>query len=384
MHDAIPYSGYPPPPTPIVFSGERRTFRNLVLRGALLELITFGFYRFWLATDMRRHMWAHTAVDGDPVEYTGRARELLIGFLFAVAILMPVYLIYFLIGIEAELLQAFASFPLVVFMYLFSQFALYRARRYRVTRTVWRGLRFAMGGSGWGYAWRAGLWTLATGLSFGIALPWREAALERYKMRHTAYGNLQGRFEGTGGDLFRRAWFLWLATPFALLFVVPLPFLYAAYKSIQWRWWIAGMRFGDANYGEVSFRCFLDWSVLLGIYWKVIGWFVLISLAMSLWVGAVFGSLYAALATSGTPPKEAFEEVSQHGAALAGIAVGYLLMAVLFGAISRLYMYRDIWARVAASTIVFNLALTEGVTGQGVASDAIGEGLADNLDLGGF
>ena len=50
--------------------------------------------------------------------------------------------------------------PLGLFFFLFAQFAIYRARRYRLTRTVWRGVRFWMAGSGVSYAWRAGLWTL--------------------------------------------------------------------------------------------------------------------------------------------------------------------------------------------------------------------------------
>ena len=40
-----------------------------------------------------------------------RARELLIGFLIALAILMPIYLAYFLISVEAEHLQSWASIP---------------------------------------------------------------------------------------------------------------------------------------------------------------------------------------------------------------------------------------------------------------------------------
>ena len=72
-----------PPPLPVAFSGDRSEFFHLVKRGAGLELITLGFYRFWLATDMRRHLWSNTHVDGDAAEYTGRARELLIGFLVA-------------------------------------------------------------------------------------------------------------------------------------------------------------------------------------------------------------------------------------------------------------------------------------------------------------
>ena len=110
--------------SPVTFTGVRGDFRRLIMRGALLELITLGFYRFWLATDMRRHFWSHTTVDGDAPEYTGTAKELLIGFLVALAILVPIYLVYFLIGLEAERYQAFASVPLVLFFYLFAQFAI--------------------------------------------------------------------------------------------------------------------------------------------------------------------------------------------------------------------------------------------------------------------
>ena len=72
-----------PPPMPVSFSGDRGEFFGLVTRGAALELITVGFYRFWLATDIRRHLWSNTHIDGDAAEYTGRGKELLIGFLIA-------------------------------------------------------------------------------------------------------------------------------------------------------------------------------------------------------------------------------------------------------------------------------------------------------------
>ena len=203
----------PLPPTRVDFTGNRTEFRKLVTKGALLELVTFGFYRFWLVTDIRRHLWANTAVDGDAAEYTGRAKELLVGFLFALAILVPIYLAYFLVGIEFERWQGFASTPLFISFYAFGQFAIFRARRYRLTRTVWRGVRFWMDGSGWAYSFRAMLWGLLVFLTLGLALPWREASLERYKMRHTHYGDLRGDFEGDGWTFFKRGWWLWLLEP---------------------------------------------------------------------------------------------------------------------------------------------------------------------------
>ena len=57
-----------PPPMPVAFTGKRRDFFELVRRGAGLELVTLGFYRFWLLTDIRRHLWANTLVDGDAAE----------------------------------------------------------------------------------------------------------------------------------------------------------------------------------------------------------------------------------------------------------------------------------------------------------------------------
>src|SRR5258708_5737548 len=203
----------PPLPVPVSFSGGRGEFRRLVTRGAALELVTVGFYRFWLATDIRRHLWSNTVIDGDAAEYTGRARALLIGFLIALAIIVPGYLAYFIAGLEAERFKAFASFPLLMFFYVFGQFAIYRARRYRLTRTVWRGVRFWMSGSGWAYAGWSVLWGLGVIFTLGLLLPWREAALERYKMKHSYYGDLQGHFEGRVWGFFNRGGLLWLPAP---------------------------------------------------------------------------------------------------------------------------------------------------------------------------
>ena len=133
-----------------------------------------GFYRFWLITDIRRHLWGHTLIGREGLEYTGTGRELAIGFMIALAVLSPIYVVYFVLGLAAERLQAFASLPLFLILYVFGQYAAYRARRYRATRTIFRGVRFWMTGSAWRYAGKTFLWDLATLFSLGLALPWRD------------------------------------------------------------------------------------------------------------------------------------------------------------------------------------------------------------------
>jgi uncharacterized membrane protein YjgN (DUF898 family) len=386
-------------PNRVSFFDRRSDFRRLVFRGALLEFVTVGFYRFWLATDIRRHLWSHTSVEGDAPEYTGTAKELFLGFLFAVAILAPIYLAYFLIGLEAERWKAFASTPLAIFYYVFFQFAIYRARRYRVTRTVWRGVRFWMGGSGLSYAWRVALWSLFASITLGIALPWRQAALERFKMKHTFYGDLAGHFAATGGALFKRGWLLWLVTmlivvfPFAVAtaqskaltsaaFAVQafmsllLPFIYGAYKSIEWRWWVSGIRFGD-----VSFESDLRRGALIGLYWKLIGWNLLLVIMLGIWVSAVLGIAYALGGFNGTAP-EKLVFVSQQMPVLIGMGVGYVAGVLIMWMLIRIYLIHDIWKRVAESVTVNNVVAAHNVTTQGSPVGALGEGFAGSLDMG--
>lgn len=373
----------PPQPAPtnvkVAFTGDRRGFLGLVARGAGLEMITAGFYRFWLTTDIRRHLWSHTVVDGDGAEYTGRARELLIGFLVAMAILVPIYVAYFILGLEAERLQAFASIPLVVFLYVFTQFAIYRARRYRMTRTVWRGVRFWMTGSGWGYALRATLWGAAMVLTLGLILPWRDAALERYKMQHTHYGDLEGRFEGNGWEFFKRGWWLWLLTPFALLTYVGIPFVYGAFKAIQLRWWLDGLRLGG-----VRLSSNLQTGALIGLYWKTIGWVIVMSLVLVPWL-AISAALAASM--SGQPVDASLfsdPELFTSVPFLILAVFGYLAWAMALNIFIRLYLVRDLWQRAVSSITVHGIEAAANVAAKGDLANALGEGFADGLDVGGL
>jgi uncharacterized membrane protein YjgN (DUF898 family) len=384
------------------FSGTRGDFFRMVRNGSALELITFGFYRFWLATDIRRHLWSHTSVDGDAPEYTGRGRELLIGFLFAMAILVPIYVAYFIVGIEAETYRAFASVPLFLFFYMFGQFAIYRARRYRLTRTVWRGVRFWMDGSGWAYAMRAFGWGLLAALTLGAVLPWREASLERYKMRHCHYGNLPGSFQGRGSELFKRGWKLWLAalSPFivglglviayagdkppawaggvtavvAIAWFIALPFIFGAFRAIEWRWWLSGIRFG-----EVSFGSDLSSGALYGLYWKVIGWYFVVTFAFSAYLG-----ICIAVIVGFNDPEHIAAQMQGNYGLTAAMVIGYLGIIIAMNVVLRMYLLRDIWARVVASVTVYRLEAAANVAAEGELADAVGEGLAGGLDVVGF
>src|SRR6266571_7808421 len=135
------------PTGPIQFLGFDKDYWRLWVRGSILLALTLGIYRFWLTTDTRRFLWSNTEVLGEPLQYTGTARELLIGFLIAVAILIPFYALIFLLALSVEQLRELAGLVGFVLATVLGHFAVYRARRYRLTRSVFRGVRFHQTGS---------------------------------------------------------------------------------------------------------------------------------------------------------------------------------------------------------------------------------------------
>lgn len=163
----------------VAFDRRAAGLTGIVVKGFLLSLVTFSIYRFWYITNLRRFFWSRTIVAGSPAEYLGRGKELFRGFLVALAILVPIYVGLFLLGIAAPALEPYMTALTVAFVFLLGQYAIFRGRRYRASRTRWRGIRLGQDGSALGYVARAGLWWLVTILTVGLAFPFMRAALER-------------------------------------------------------------------------------------------------------------------------------------------------------------------------------------------------------------
>src|SRR5262249_10311170 len=120
------------------FLGQRRFYLRLLIRGAVLLMVTLGIHPFWLTTHVRRLLWSNTEIAGEPLEYTGTALELVLGFLVAIAILIPIYAGFFLAALDLGLLGKLSGVIAFAALGLLGQYAIYRARRYRLTRTVYR------------------------------------------------------------------------------------------------------------------------------------------------------------------------------------------------------------------------------------------------------
>ena len=395
------------------FRGEPRPFWRLLAHGAVLLMFTLGIYRFWLTTDIRRFLWSNTELAGESFEYTGTARELLLGFLIAIAILLPLYAGFFLVALR---LGELSSLLALLVLTVLGHYAVYRARRYRLTRTVYRGVRFHQSGSAWRYAICAVLWWTLILSTLGLVYPFAQSRLERFKMRNTFFGNLQGRFEGSGARLFLRGCILWLiaVVPFGIGLVatvravdwsaladaaggddlsswleasglagamvyagltgiwVLLAFvlLYPVFQAIVLHWWTSGLRFG-----EVAVTSRLRTAQVLGVYAR----FLLCAFLFSLAAAAVVipGAIVIPKLTGelDSMPKEIVTT-------FAGVAA-YVAIALGYSAIYQATVKLGLWRCVVESLDISNPAVLEQVTAAGQPASPVGEGLADALSVGG-
>ena len=190
-------------PVPVVFTGARAELAGMLLRGYVLLIPTIGLYRFWLATWKRRFYWANTEIDGDPLEYTGSAIQLLLGFLMALAVFVPLYGLFFFLSTQSSEAAIAGYSGVAVLLWFLMGYAIYRARDFRLSRTLWRGIRCDQGGSAWGYALRRFFWSLLVLVTAGLAYPFMAANLWSYRYRHSWYGDRQFSFAGSWKQLAR-------------------------------------------------------------------------------------------------------------------------------------------------------------------------------------
>jgi uncharacterized membrane protein YjgN (DUF898 family) len=403
------------------FLGSRRAYWRLLIRGGILLMVTLGIYRFWLMTDVRRFLWANSEIDGETLEYSGTPFELLLGFLVAVAILIPIYAGFFLAALDLGVLGKLSGVIAFALLGVLGQYAVYRARRYRLTRTVFRGVRFHQTGSAWGYSLRACLWWLASGFTLGLAYPFQLAFLERYKMRNTFYGDLAGRFEGSGLALFLRGILMWIvvvapiavtagafmevvdwkaladaaaaggpdivshieasnpalysAIVFAMLMggasLCFAALLYPAYQALMLRWWLAGLRFG-----EIEIRTQLRTRQVYGAYMRFL-WFAILFCILAAIVGSIGLLVFGLLAGD---PTGTGGEIAATGLLL----VSYVFVALGFSTVYRATVMLSLWQLGMESLQLSGLSALERVKATGRPSSALGEGLADALNVGGY
>lgn len=236
----------------------------------LLTIVTVGIYYFWGKTRVRAYLWSQFEVAGDRFAYHGTGREIFIGFLKAVAFFaLPLFLLALLRDFTTwTVLKVVSVVASYVIVSVFFPLAIVGARRYRLSRTSWRGIRLSFRGSAKEFVKLFIVNTILTSITAGLWYPIFDVRRHAFLTNDSWFGNRKFAFDGGSSGLFWSFLLTLVLTPFTL--------------ALCWFWYLAKKRryFWDhTTFGAARFRYTVTGGALL---WLMLGNFVILIFTLGL------------------------------------------------------------------------------------------------------
>jgi uncharacterized membrane protein YjgN (DUF898 family) len=390
------------------FAGRRaRLFRLSIVMG-LKTVLTVGIYRFWMKTRLRRYYWSSIRPGGHSFEYVGDPLEKLLGFFIAVVILAfyigVVNLILMFISFslfDGNTVAYFVSFVGVIPIWFYAR---YRARRYVLARTRWRGIRFGVDPAAWGYTWRALVHWAITILTLGLLWPRMTFWLEKYRWDRTWYGDRQFDQGGKWTMLLPGALpFLLSAWAFSALTALSVfgdleilneltEFKVFALIGSLFTGFVIGWVFyvvrsfreltNSKSAGGVRFLSKARTPRVLGIY--LLGYSLTSVLTGIIAVGVSL--LFLALALTNAGAKLSFDSLNALTAPgtwmqIVGFAL-YFLVFIAWGTFQHVFVTLPLWRHYAETLVVVDAASVHAIRQRDRDEHREAEGFVEALDLG--
>ena len=190
------------------YHGTGASLFGLMLLSGVLTILTLGIYQFWAKTRVRAFHYSHTEMDGDRFAYHGTGGELWTGALKASGILL---LLALSLGVASAVLGGADPSPIVSITLplafygaigLLIPIAINGARRYRLSRSSWRGIRFSYHGRWQEYLALCVKGGLLTIISLGFYAPMFQNRRQEYFVNHARFGSEPFMYRGSGRELF--------------------------------------------------------------------------------------------------------------------------------------------------------------------------------------
>jgi uncharacterized membrane protein YjgN (DUF898 family) len=177
------------------YSGDGVEMAILMLKNLLLTIVTLGIYRAWAKTNTRRYIWGHVSFQGDRATYVGTGEELFKGWIKLFFLLIVV-----VVGVRvlAVFIKPLALIIPVFYAVIFG-LATYSGLRYRLSRTLYRQIRFGVDKNPDTTKEFLKAYLVGVFLSFitlGIYYPFFKNNVRRYLTNKSRYGSVYFSYDG--------------------------------------------------------------------------------------------------------------------------------------------------------------------------------------------
>lgn len=353
---------------------------RLAIINFLLNVVTLTIYRFWAKTNVRKHIWSCVHINGHPLEYTGRGTELFKGALivFGVFVLPFVLLATFInIALGPEHPALFALYGLLyLLIFVLWGAALYRARRYQLSRTLWRGIRGTLVGSSMIYSLTYFGAMLARGMSLGWTTPVLNTVLQEQIIGDMRFGDLAFKFKGRAGPLYPTyalCWFL------SLLALIAFAFLFGAEVAALFGPEVQKV-FNDIFQPDSKPTPDQIWTASTVIAILVFSFLAMFLVIPMLW--AIYSAKELATFAAYTRAGNATFKLNATAGSLILLVLVNLLILIFTLGIGRPFIQQRLIRYMCDRLEVIGTIDVDRIAQSQAALDRSGEGLADAFDLG--
>jgi uncharacterized membrane protein YjgN (DUF898 family) len=241
------------------FMGSGATLFGIHVVNILLTLATLGVYAFWAKVRVRKYLLSETEFERDRFAYHGTGLEMFRGFLKAlVFFFVPITVLNLLPELIGAPLPVVAGLKLVAYLVatVFVPVAMIGARRYRLSRTSWRGIRLSLRARTRDFV-RLWLWcTFLTVVTLGLFYPVYVVRRQDFMTRHMWLGSQRFGFDGRGRDLF----WPFVGTLLLLPFTLGLSWFWFSARKL--RYFASHTTFGQARFASSVRALPLAWLTL--------------------------------------------------------------------------------------------------------------------------
>ncbi|MFE0014636.1 YjgN family protein [Mesorhizobium sp. NPDC059054] len=194
------------------FKGQAGEYFGIWIVNVLLTIITLGIYSAWAKVRRQRYFYGNTYLAGSSFEYHAKPKQILIGRIIVIVILIVYNVLLNLFPIVG-LLFALGFFLAIPWFIM-------RGLRFNARVTSYRNVRLNFNGSYWG-AFRAFiLSSVVAGLSLGILAPFASRWSWCYLLDNLTYGDRPISSNPRIGDLYKPWWLSAILTVVGLAVIV--------------------------------------------------------------------------------------------------------------------------------------------------------------------
>jgi len=205
------------------FHGNGFDLFSIFIVNALLIIVTLGVYYFWGKVKIKRYLYSQLEFDGDRFTFHGKGKELFIGGIIGIFILGLTIGLQHLIETSKDKYILAGSIILFMILICLIPMIFVLSRRYYLSRSSWRGIRFSFRGripSFYGIILRGVLLTIIT---FGLYSPYLRNRIKHFFVDNSNFGTQKFSYNGKGNEVFKqyaKAFFLYVPVTALVIFLV--------------------------------------------------------------------------------------------------------------------------------------------------------------------